>query len=181
MELDPASAENPANYTFTGGICVSSVTYQQNKVIIELSSPLVKGTIYHVYTRNVKSLAGKHMMEQAVGFLYGPYGSRYIFCAPPREVLTVWTFDDLELDSTLTILSNRNIGEPTSFGMPKFLLTVNMALLSLNQSNRCCLSGQSCGRHAKPPSRKSFVIEKEEMLTGSPLFSDFPRKGGGRL
>jgi len=178
MELDPASAENPANYTFTGGICVSSVTCQQNKVIIELSSPLVKGTIYHVYTRNVKSLAGKHMMEQAVGFLYGPYGSRYIFCAPPREVLTVWTFDDLELDSTLTIMSNRNIGEPTSFWNAKIFANGEYGS-SFFESNQIGVASQ--GNLAGDP-RKAAVAGKALSLkrrdaNGKSIVLRFSTKG----
>ena len=117
MDLDSATAVNTENYSVTHGICVQSAECNRNVVTLTLGSELVRGTIYHVYTRNVKSTEGKYIREKAVGFLYGPYGSRYIFCAEPRHVLAAWTFDDLDLilDSTYTIPTNNTIGEPSAF------------------------------------------------------------------
>ncbi len=178
MDLDSASAVKTENYSFTNGICVESVSYNQKKVTLTLGSPLVKGTIYYIYVKDIKSIDGKYVRERSVGFLYGPYGSRYIFCAPPREVIATWTFDHLALDSTYTIPANTDLGDPAIFTNAKIYANGTRGS-SVFLSNEIGVAGSgnlSGDPRSSAMAGKALAIKRRD-ANGKSMVVMFPTKG----
>lgn len=118
--MEKNSAENIDNYNLSGGICIDSITYVNNQVVLTLASRLVKGTPYHLYIHNVQSESGVYVAETVKNFVFGRYASTYVFCGDPnwypREVITAWTFDDLDaLPSPIVLLPNEDVGVAANF------------------------------------------------------------------
>ena len=113
--LEKASAEQVKNYLFTQGAYAESAVCNGKKVTLALKC-LKYNTRYHLYIQNIKSEDGYVIKPRDAHFLNGDHNSYYNFCNGPREVLALWTFDELTaLDDSMTLAANNDAGAPAIY------------------------------------------------------------------
>lgn len=82
-----SSAENPNNYSISGGINIDSISANNNQVSLYLANQLTIGLPYYIILRNIQFVNGYFIQDTSITFVYGYSG----FHSP----IISWTFDNI--------------------------------------------------------------------------------------
>ena len=88
MKMIRASVEDKSNYVHSLGDVIQSLHYENDTLVVRLSSPMEEGIAYHL---NAKRLQGENYYFIADTTIVFSFGS-----ATERTVMAAWTFDDLQ-------------------------------------------------------------------------------------